>query len=129
MASKIRYKVHKFLCVFKNNGEGHYFFDDGNDIITDILDAKAVLVASSTINNTMISQVAHFLEELMGLKPRNKIDASFGSYGWGKSAIANIERKLKEAGIQLVKEGLQVKYVPTAEDLKACYAYGKEMEK
>jgi flavorubredoxin len=100
-----------------------------NDIITDILDAKVVLVASSTINNTMIPHVAYFLEELMGLKPRNKIGASFGSYGWGKGAVTNIEKKLKEAGIQLVKEGLQVKYVPTAEDLDACYAYGKEIGK
>jgi flavorubredoxin len=102
---------------------------DVNDIITDVLDAKAVLVASSTINNTMIPNMAYFLEELMGLKPKNKLGASFGSYGWGKGAVANIEKKLKETGIQLVKEGLQIKYVPTEEDLKMCYDYGKEIGK
>ncbi|WZL74423.1 flavodoxin domain-containing protein [Clostridiaceae bacterium 35-E11] len=102
---------------------------DANDIITETLDAKAVLVASSTINNTMIPHVAYFLEELMGLKPRNKIGAAFGSYGWGKGAVANIEKKMKEAGIKLVKEGLQIKYVPTEEDLKACFEYGKEIGK
>ncbi|KXG77885.1 FprA family A-type flavoprotein [Thermotalea metallivorans] len=102
---------------------------DVNDIITEILDAKAVLVASSTINNTMIPHVAHFLEELMGLRPRHKIGAAFGSYGWGKGAVANIEKKLKETGIQLVKEGLEIKYVPTEEHLKACFEYGKEIGK
>lgn len=100
---------------------------DMNDIITEILDAKAVLVASSTINNTMIPHVAKFLEELMGLKPKNKIGAAFGSYGWGKGAVGNIEKKMKEARINLVKEGLQIKFVPTEEDLKACFEYGKEI--
>ncbi|MEW9122748.1 MAG: flavodoxin domain-containing protein [Thermotaleaceae bacterium] len=102
---------------------------DINDIIKEVLDAKAILAASSTINNTMIANMAYFLEELMGLKPRNKIGASFGSYGWGKGAVANIEKKLKETGIQLVKEGLEIRYVPTEEDLKACYDYGKEIGK
>ncbi len=100
-----------------------------NDIITQVLDAKAVLVASSTINNTMIPDVAYFLEELMGLKPRGRIGAAFGSYGWGKGAVANIEKKLKETGIELVKEGFQVRYVPTEEDLKKCFEYGKEIGK
>ena len=102
---------------------------DVNDIITQVLDAKAVLVASSTINNTMIPDVAYFLEELMGLKPRGRIGAAFGSYGWGKGAVANIEKKLKETGIELVKEGLQVRYVPTEEDLDKCFEYGKEIGK
>ncbi|SHJ62712.1 Flavodoxin [Geosporobacter subterraneus DSM 17957] len=102
---------------------------DINDIIKEVLDAKALLAASSTINNTMIANMAYFMEELMGLKPRNKIGAVFGSYGWGKGAVANIEKKLREAGIQLVKEGLQIKYVPTEEDLKTCYEFGKEIGK
>lgn len=102
---------------------------DMNNIITETLDSKAILVASSTINNTMIPHLAHFLEELMGLKPRNKIGASFGSYGWGRGAVANIEKKLKETGIELVKKGLEIKYVPTDEDLRNCFEYGKEIGK
>lgn len=100
-----------------------------NDIMTDILDAKAVLVASSTINNTMLPGVAYFLEELIGLRFPKKIGASFGSYGWGKGAVANIEKRMKDAKIDVVKEGLQVKFVPTEEDLKACYEFGKEIGK
>lgn len=102
---------------------------DVNDIMTETLEAKAILVASSTINNTMIPHVAYFLEELSGLKPKKKIGASFGSYGWGKGAVANIEKKLKEAGVELIKEGLQIQYVPTAQDLANCFEYGKEIGK
>ncbi len=100
-----------------------------NDIMTDILDAKAVLVGSSTINNTMIPGVAYVLEELIGLRFPKKIGASFGSYGWGKGAVANIEKRMKDARIDIVKEGLEIKFVPTEEDLKACYEFGKEIGK
>lgn len=102
---------------------------DVNDIMTDILDAKAVLVASSTINNTMIPDVAYLLEELIGLRFPKKIGASFGSYGWGKGAVANIEKRMKDAKIDIVKDGIQVKFVPTEEDIKACYEFGKEIGK
>ncbi|TCO74581.1 FprA family A-type flavoprotein [Marinisporobacter balticus] len=102
---------------------------DTNHILTEILDAKAVLVASSTFNNTMIPDVAYFLEEMMGLKPKDKIGAAFGSYGWGKGAVKNIEKKMREARINLVKEGLEFRYVPTEEDLKNCFEYGKEIGK
>lgn len=102
---------------------------DTNDIMTDILDAKAVLVASSTINNTMIPDVAYLLEELIGLRFSKKIGASFGSYGWGKGAVASIEKRMKEAKIDIVKEGLQVKFVPTEDNLKECYEFGKEIGK
>ncbi|MDK2917329.1 MAG: anaerobic nitric oxide reductase flavorubredoxin [Candidatus Petromonas sp.] len=102
---------------------------DITHVIGDILDAKALLVGSSTINNTMIATIGYFLEEIIGLKPRGKIGASFGSYGWGKGAVANIEKKMKEMGIKLTHEGLQIKYVPTEEDLKKCYELGKEIGK
>lgn len=102
---------------------------DVNDIMTDILDAKAVFVGSSTINNTMVPDVAYFLEEMVGLRPVKKIGVSFGSYGWGKGAVANIEKRMKDGGIQLVKDGLQIKFVPTEEDIKACYELGREIGK
>ncbi|ABR47873.1 flavodoxin/nitric oxide synthase [Alkaliphilus metalliredigens QYMF] len=102
---------------------------DVNDIMTEVLDAKAVLIASSTINNTMLPHLAYLLEEMMGLKPKKKIGAAFGSYGWGKGAVKNIEKKMKETGIELVKEGLEIKYVPTEADLKTCFEYGKEIGK
>lgn len=98
-----------------------------NDIMTDILDAKAVLVASSTINNTMLPGVAYFLEELIGLRFPNKLGAAFGSYGWGKGAVANIEKRMKDAKIDIIKEGLEIKFVPTEEDLRLAYEFGKEI--
>ena len=66
----------------------------------------------------MIATVSYFLEEIVGLKPKDKIGFSFGSYGWGKGAVEKIEKRMKEMNIYLVKDVLQIRYVPTEEDLK-----------
>ena len=72
-------------------------FSDHGDIIKELIGAKGILIGSSTINNSILPTVAPFLEELQGLRPRNKIAAAFGSYGWGGGAIKTIEEKLKKA--------------------------------
>lgn len=100
---------------------------DANDIMSDILDSKALLFGSSTINNTMLADMAYILEEVVGLRPRKKIGLAFGSYGWGKGAVRNIEEKMKKVKIELIHEGIEVKYVPTNEDLRRCYEIGVEV--
>ncbi len=102
---------------------------DFTSIFSEIVDAKALLIGSSTFNNGMIPQIGYFLEELVGLKPRGKIGAAFGSYGWGKGAVKKIEARMKEMGADLVEEGLEIQYAPSGEELKACYEYGKSIGK
>lgn len=100
---------------------------DPNDIIKECLEAKAIIVASPTLNNDFLSVLAPFLDELIGLKPRNKLGAAFGSFGWAGGAVKNIEAKLAAAGITLLAEGLQLKWVPTAEELVRCVEFGKAL--
>jgi len=96
------------------------------DVIGEILDAKALLVGSPTINNTMLADIGYFLEEMVGLKPRNKIGLAFGSYGWSKGAVKNIEKRMKEMNVDLM-EGVEIRYVPTEEELNRCYEIGREL--
>ena len=102
--------------------------DEGN-IIGEMLDTKGILVGSATINNGILSTVAPFLREIEGLRPRNKIAAAFGSYGWGGGATANIEKTLKNAGIEIIAPAMTVNWVPNKDELKKCYEYGKEFAK
>lgn len=102
---------------------------DLTKVIGEILDSSALIIGSSTINNTMIATLGYFLEEIGGLKPKGKLGAAFGSYGWGRGAVAKIEERMKKMGINLIHEGLEIKYVPTEEDLKKCYELGKELGK
>ena len=102
---------------------------DTGDIIGELLETKGILVGSATINNGILPTVAPFLREMEGLRPRNKLAAAFGSYGWGGGATATIEKALKSAGMELVAPAMTVKWVPDKTELKKCYEYGREFAK
>jgi flavorubredoxin len=104
-------------------------FSDNGDIIGELLETKGVLVGSSTINNGVLPTVAPFLREMEGLRPKNKLAAVFGSYGWGGGATSTIEKSLKSAGMELVAPAMTIKWVPDKTELQKCYDYGKEFAK
>jgi len=85
---------------------------DRTEIIKEMLDAKGFIIGSSTHDNGMLPTMAGFLEFLKGLKPKNRIAAAFGSYGWAGGAVNSIEKVLKETGIEVKAPGLSVKYAP-----------------
>ncbi|MEM4250884.1 MAG: flavodoxin domain-containing protein [Candidatus Bathyarchaeia archaeon] len=100
-------------------------YSDRGDIIADLLEAKGILVGSSTINNSIIPTLAPLLEDLAGLKPKNKIAASFGSYGWAGGAVKSIEEAFMRAGLETVTPALTVNWVPTKEEIQKCFDFGK----
>jgi len=104
-------------------------FSDRGDIIKELLEAKGILIGSSTINNGILPTMAPFLEELRGLRPRNKVAAAFGSYGWGGGAVKTIEEKLEKAGMEIVAPALTVKWVPDKNEIHKCFEFGKEFAK
>ena len=104
-------------------------FSDRGDIIGELLGAKGILVGSSTINNGVLPTVAPFLEEMQGLRPRNKVAAAFGSYGWGGGAVKTIEESLEKASMEIVAPALTVKWVPDKDEIQKCFEFGKEFAK
>ncbi len=104
-------------------------FSDRGDIIKELLEARGLLVGSSTINNGVLPTMAPFLQEIQGLRPKNKIAAAFGSYGWGGGAVKNIEESLKKAGIEIVIPALTVKWVPDEDEIQKSFEFGKEFAK
>ena len=96
-----------------------------SDVIADILEARAVLVGSPTLNNGLFPTVASFLTYMKGLKPKNKIGSAFGSYGWGGGAKRAAEAELKAAGIEVLKSNLDYNYRPTEEELEKAVDFGR----
>jgi len=95
-------------------------------VITEMLESKGVLVGSPTLNNGMYPLVGGFLTYMKGLRPKKKKGAAFGSYGWGGGACAAIEEMLQDSGIDVVREPLELKWVPTSEELASCEEFGRE---
>lgn len=100
---------------------------DKNDIITEIFKSKAILVGSPTINKSVLSAVAAILEEIKGLRFKNKKAAAFGCYGWSGEAVKIISDKLKESGFELLNDGLQEKWNPNTESIQNSINFGKEI--
>jgi flavorubredoxin len=100
-----------------------------SDIMTEVLDAKAVVVGSPTLNNQMFPTVADFLIYMKGLKPINKIGGVFGSYGWSGESVKMVRAELEAMKFDIVDPGVKIQYVPDADGLSACYNYGQEIAK
>lgn len=97
------------------------------DIVTEILDSKAVIVGSPTLNNQMFPTLAQFFMYITGLKPKGKIWSFFGSYGWGGGAVRGMIETAKKAGFEVHEPGIEVKYIPSKEDLQKCFELGKQI--
>jgi anaerobic nitric oxide reductase flavorubredoxin len=98
---------------------------DKNDAITEVFKSKAVLLGSSTINNGILVHVAAFLEEIKGLKFKNKKAGAFGSYGWSGEAVKIMQDRLGKSGFETIDQGLRVIWAPDEESKLACREYGK----
>jgi flavorubredoxin len=98
-----------------------------SDVMTEVLEAKAVILGSSTLNNGLLPRMAGFLMYMRGLKPTNKFGAAFGSYGWSGEAVGLINTALADMKIDVIEEGLRLKYVPDDRQLATCVDLGKRV--
>ncbi len=100
---------------------------DRGDILKELLDARCLVIGSSTINNSILPTMSPFLDELVGLKPVNKIAAAFGSFGWGGGAVKTIEDSIVKAGMKNAIPSLAVKWAPDKLELQRCFEFGREI--
>ncbi|MBU0480025.1 MAG: FprA family A-type flavoprotein [Proteobacteria bacterium] len=98
-----------------------------SDIMTDVLDARALILGSSTLNNNMLPKMADFLTYFKGLRPKNKVVACFGSYGWSGEAVKHINEAIEGIKLPLAHPGLKVKNVPREEDFDACRQLARDV--
>ncbi len=100
-----------------------------SEIMTEVLDARAVIVGSPTINNQLFPTVSDFLTYMKGLKPQNKIGAAFGSYGWSGESVKLINKELEAMKFDVIDPGLRIQYVPDREGKDACFELGRKIGK
>ncbi len=98
-----------------------------SDIVTELIDAGALIVGSPTLNNHIFPTLADVLIYMQGLKPKGLVGAAFGSYGWSGESVRVINSMLEEMKVEVVGEGLRVNYVPGNDDLERCRKLGLEV--
>ncbi len=99
------------------------------EVATEVLDAGALILGSPTLNNGIFPTLADSITYVKGLRPKNLIGATFGSYGWSGESVGILENMLKEMDVEIVGEGVKAHYSPTDDDIAACYALGETVGK
>lgn len=100
---------------------------DRTEIIAEILEAKAIIVGSSTFNNDYLPSLSPILDEIRGLKPANRIGFAFGSHGWRNYAVPHLEEVLRDAGIEIALPGYAVQWSPSPAELEKCRQFGEQL--
>ena len=98
-----------------------------SDVITEVLDAGAIIVGSPTLNNGLFPTISDFLTYMKGLKPKDKVGAAFGSYGWSGESVKLINKELEAMKFRVIDPGMKIQYVPDSEGLEACREFGRRI--
>jgi len=113
-----------------DSGVEVFLFDvsktDHTQIIGQMIDAKGFLFGSSTHDNNMLPNMGSFLEFFKGLKPKGRMAAAFGSYGWAGGAVKELEAVIKDSGIELSMPSISARFMPDESEITKCYELGKE---
>ncbi|MGI5943092.1 MAG: FprA family A-type flavoprotein, partial [Pelotomaculaceae bacterium] len=96
-------------------------------IVPDLLNSRAVLIGTPTLNNGMLPSVAALLTYLKGLRPKKKLGFAFGSYGWGGQGATLVLEALQEMGWEVPLEMINIQYNPNAGELDRVRETGRKL--
>lgn len=87
--------------------------------------SKFILIGSPTINQNTLLPVYKMFSVINPLRDRGKKAAVFGSFGWSGEAVKLIENNLRALKINVVMEGISVRFFPDREKQRELEAFGK----
>ena len=91
-----------------------------------VLESRAFLVGTPTLNNNIFPTVGGFLTYIKGLRPKSRISGAYGSCGWAGGAVKQVDAELRELGLDMM-DPIEVKYMPSDTELDACVELGREV--
>jgi flavorubredoxin len=99
---------------------------DISHVMRDLVDASAIVIGAPTVLNGPHPVALLATAIIQALKPRTKLAAVFGSYGWGRGAVRTITNSLQQAGFEII-ETLEVRGPPKQEDQEKATTLGKHV--
>lgn len=115
-------KEHDLSVSMINLKVAHY-----SDVVTEVLNSRAIVLGSSTLNNGMLPAVNTFIYYLKGLKPFNKYAAAFGSFGWSGEAVGLLNGICTDLKLDVIEDGMKIKFVPQQDVLDQCVEMGRRI--
>ncbi len=100
-----------------------------SSVMNALADASAIILGSSTRNNMPLTNMIGTMAHIKGLRPKNLVGATFGSYGWSGEAPKIMEDELKAMGVEIVSESAKAFFGPNKDELKSCFELGVNVAK
>lgn len=101
---------------------------DTSHIARDLVDASAIVLGSPTVLGGLHPLAAYALSLVKALRPRVKVAAFIGSYGWGGGAAAQAKGLLEPAGFEIVG-AVDVRGTPGEQELSDAVQLGRTIAK
>ncbi|MEW6033274.1 MAG: FprA family A-type flavoprotein [Chloroflexota bacterium] len=99
---------------------------DLSHLAADLVDASAIVLGSPTVLGGPHPLAGYALLLLRTLRPRAKLGAFFGSYGWSGGALAQTKGALEPLKMVLV-DSVDIKGPPTEKDLERAIELGRNV--
>jgi flavorubredoxin len=97
-----------------------------SDMMTEVLEARGILIGTPTLNSRMLPTVAAATTYMAGLRPRNRLGLAFGSCGWGKQGVTGVVAAIEGMGWEQPVDPVAIHWVPGEEDLAAARQAGAQ---
>jgi len=99
---------------------------DISHVMRDLVDASTIVMGAPTVLNGAHPLAIMMTEIIRAIKPRAKLVALFGSYGWGRGAVKMMTDRLQQSGFEIIKT-LEVRGPPKKEDIQKAVDLGKHV--
>ena len=128
---KLAYQIAEGIMSEGVEVEMYFMQEDGpDDVITDILDSKAIALGAPTMMNKAFPRIGNMIYWLDCVNFKGtgseKSALIFSSKGWGGGAVDKLQRDLEEAGFTTF-DTLDVTFVPDEDVLAEAFEKGAEL--
>lgn len=90
-----------------------------------LMQSSGVVLGCPTFSQNILLPIYQVFAAINPIRDRGKLAAVFGSYGWSGEGAKIMTSALINLKLNVMDEGLMIKFTPHAETLQKCFDYGK----
>ncbi len=90
-----------------------------------LVQSSGIMIGCPTFSQNILLPVYQVFAMINPIRDRGKLAAVFGSYGWSGEGAKIMSSALTNLKLNVMDEGLMIKFTPHADTLKRCFDYGR----
>jgi flavorubredoxin len=91
-----------------------------------LMQCSGIILGCPTFSQNILLPVYQVFAAINPIRDRGKLAAVFGSYGWSGEGAKIMSSALTNLKLDVMDEGLMIKFTPHADNLQKCLDYGRK---